>query len=231
MSGMIVAMRERGSPEQRRKQSMLAEPRRAPVYDRRSVAVHASFTAHIRENVHVHVAVSGCSHLSAHAARESLGQRALGARRRRARKRRPSPVAARRARRRRFRRALALRRADRSSCIRSEAEGYHLNITSPEPKVFVMWRMADAGVAPAASPVVVTVSYNQAARMLDGGEQVDARADAARTCWHGWSRSSPSTTSPRRAARCGATIRSATTPKGGRADRSAECDPHPRYRS
>jgi hypothetical protein len=58
---------------------------------------------------------------------------------------------------------------------RSEAEGYHLNITSPEPKVFVMWRMAeDAGAEPAARPVIVTVSYNQAARMLDGGEQVDA---------------------------------------------------------
>ena len=56
----------------------------------------------------------------------------------------------------------------------SEAEGYHLNITSPDPKVFVMWRMADAGVQPAAFPVIVTVSYNQAARMLDGGEQVDA---------------------------------------------------------
>jgi hypothetical protein len=57
---------------------------------------------------------------------------------------------------------------------RSEAEGYYLNITAPEPKVFVMWRMADAGVVPPVHPVVVTVSYNQAARMLDGGEQVDA---------------------------------------------------------
>ena len=57
---------------------------------------------------------------------------------------------------------------------RSEAEGYYLNITAPEPKVFVMWRMAEAGVVPPVRPVVVTVSYNQAARMLDGGEQVDA---------------------------------------------------------
>jgi hypothetical protein len=56
----------------------------------------------------------------------------------------------------------------------SEAEGYHLNITAPEPKVFVMWREADAGAEPGAYPVVVTVSYSQAARMLDGGEQVDA---------------------------------------------------------
>ena len=57
---------------------------------------------------------------------------------------------------------------------RSEAEGYFLNVTSPEPKVFVMWRLADDGAAPAARPWIVTVSYNQAARMLDGGEQVDA---------------------------------------------------------
>jgi hypothetical protein len=58
---------------------------------------------------------------------------------------------------------------------RTEAEGYHLNITSPDPKVFVMWRMAeDAQGGPAALPIVVTASYNEAARMLDGGEQVDA---------------------------------------------------------
>ena len=59
----------------------------------------------------------------------------------------------------------------------SESEGYHLNITAPDPKVFVMWRMAeDAGVGddlPGAVPVVVTVSYNEAARFLDGGERVD----------------------------------------------------------
>ena len=56
----------------------------------------------------------------------------------------------------------------------SEAEGYHLNITAAEPKVFVMWRQADAGIEPGAFPVIVTVSYNQAARMMDGGERVDA---------------------------------------------------------
>ncbi len=56
----------------------------------------------------------------------------------------------------------------------SEAEGYHLNIIAAEPKVFVMWRAADAGVEPAAFPVVVTLSYNQAARMMDGGERVDS---------------------------------------------------------
>ena len=57
---------------------------------------------------------------------------------------------------------------------RSEGEGYYLNITAPAPKVFVMWRMKDEGGDPPVFPVVVTVSYNEAARMLDGGEQVDA---------------------------------------------------------
>lgn len=58
----------------------------------------------------------------------------------------------------------------------SEGEGYYLNLTSPEPKVFVMWRMADEAdeAMPGAFPVVVTVSYNEAARFLDGGEQIDA---------------------------------------------------------
>ncbi len=57
---------------------------------------------------------------------------------------------------------------------RSEAEGYFLNITAPEPKVFVMWRTRDEAADPPVFPVIVTVSYNQAARMLDGGERVDA---------------------------------------------------------
>ena len=57
---------------------------------------------------------------------------------------------------------------------RSEAEGYHLNLTASDPKVFVMWRDAEPGVEPAVFPAMVTVSYNQAARMMDGGEHVDA---------------------------------------------------------
>ena len=56
---------------------------------------------------------------------------------------------------------------------RSEGEGYWLNITSPEPKAFVMWRPADDGREPAVRPHTVTLSYNEAARMLDAGEQVD----------------------------------------------------------
>jgi len=55
----------------------------------------------------------------------------------------------------------------------SEGEGLYLNMTSPDPRVFVMWRMFDDGRVPPAWPVFVTVSYNQAARSMDGGEQVD----------------------------------------------------------
>ena len=55
----------------------------------------------------------------------------------------------------------------------TEAEGYFLNLTAPEPKAFVMWRFQDDG-EPRARPVLVTLSYNEAARILDGGEQVDS---------------------------------------------------------
>ena len=55
----------------------------------------------------------------------------------------------------------------------TEAEGYYLNLSAPDPRVFVMWRMFDDGNAPAARPVLLTVSYNEAARFMDGGEQVD----------------------------------------------------------
>ena len=56
----------------------------------------------------------------------------------------------------------------------TEAEGYYLNLVAPDPKAFVMWRMTEDGADPPVFPVIVTVSYNQAARMLDGGERVDA---------------------------------------------------------
>jgi hypothetical protein len=55
----------------------------------------------------------------------------------------------------------------------SEAEGYYLNITSDTPLVFVMWRSAEDESQPAALPQMVTVSYNQAGRIMDGGEKVD----------------------------------------------------------
>ena len=49
-----------------------------------------------------------------------------------------------------------------------------LNLVAPDPKVFVNWRAHDEGATPPVFPVIVTVSYNEAARMLDGGERVDA---------------------------------------------------------
>lgn len=50
-----------------------------------------------------------------------------------------------------------------------EAEFYYANITSPEPRVFILWRLEDG----LARPALVTVSYGVAARMMDAGEQVD----------------------------------------------------------
>jgi len=55
----------------------------------------------------------------------------------------------------------------------TEGEGYWLNLNSPDPRAFVMWRAREGGEPPVV-PVVVTLSYNQAARMMDGGEQVDS---------------------------------------------------------
>ena len=53
--------------------------------------------------------------------------------------------------------------------FRDEAQGYYLNVSTPEPRVFVMWRMEDE----LAVPKFVTVSYDEAGRLMDGGEQVD----------------------------------------------------------
>lgn len=53
---------------------------------------------------------------------------------------------------------------------RDEAQGYYLNLSSPKPSVFVMWRMREQE----AVPVMVTLSYDEAARLLDAGETVDA---------------------------------------------------------
>ncbi|HXF66489.1 MAG TPA: DUF3305 domain-containing protein [Burkholderiales bacterium] len=55
---------------------------------------------------------------------------------------------------------------------RTEAEGYYLNITSPEPKVFVLWRMHEN----VARPQLLTVSYHEGARWTEGGENVDGVA-------------------------------------------------------
>lgn len=57
-----------------------------------------------------------------------------------------------------------------------EAEGYYLNASATEPKIFVLWRMAEPGddAEPRARPLIVTLSYGEAARFLDVGERVDA---------------------------------------------------------
>ena len=68
-----------------------------------------------------------------------------------------------------------------------EAEGYYLNVSATTPSWFVMWRLeedferyidanslemakAEANIA---VPHRICVSYNEAARLLDGGESVD----------------------------------------------------------
>jgi hypothetical protein len=53
---------------------------------------------------------------------------------------------------------------------RDEAEGYYLNVSTSEPRVFVMWRMeGERGL-----PLDVTASYEEGARWLDGGASVEA---------------------------------------------------------
>lgn len=56
---------------------------------------------------------------------------------------------------------------------RDEAEGYFLNVGAPQPCWFVMWRLEEIDGQEVAVPKQVTLSYNEAARLMDGGEQVD----------------------------------------------------------
>ena len=52
---------------------------------------------------------------------------------------------------------------------RDEAEGYYLNVSGPQPSVFVLWRLEGEQ----ALPLEVTVSSDEAGRWLDGGHSVD----------------------------------------------------------
>ncbi|MGZ5032315.1 MAG: DUF3305 domain-containing protein [Usitatibacter sp.] len=52
-----------------------------------------------------------------------------------------------------------------------EAEGYYLNVSSEAPSVFVSMRTDESGADP--YPFQATLSYNEAARWMDGGEQVE----------------------------------------------------------
>lgn len=54
---------------------------------------------------------------------------------------------------------------------RDEAEGYYLNASSPEPSAFVALRIDEATGEP--YPFAATLSYNEAARWMDGSERVE----------------------------------------------------------
>jgi hypothetical protein len=57
-----------------------------------------------------------------------------------------------------------------------DAEGYYLNVTTPRPCFWVVWRMEEeAALAdePVAVPQTVTLSYHDAGRWLDAQENVE----------------------------------------------------------
>jgi len=55
---------------------------------------------------------------------------------------------------------------------KDEIEGYYLNVSAPQPRVFVLWRMENE----MALPIEVTLSSEEAARWADGGHSVDGVA-------------------------------------------------------
>lgn len=69
-----------------------------------------------------------------------------------------------------------------------EAEGYYLNLSATQPAWFVMWRLEEdidryidgqsielaKSESTFAVPHRISVSYNEAGRLLDGGESVDS---------------------------------------------------------
>jgi hypothetical protein len=74
--------------------------------------------------------------------------------------------------------ALHLHPGLRVQLHQDEGEGYWLNLDSGAPVWFVMWRSSsDEGNAsadpPLALPQLVTLSYNEAGRLLDAQERVD----------------------------------------------------------
>jgi hypothetical protein len=58
---------------------------------------------------------------------------------------------------------------------RDEGEGYYLNLESPEPSIFVKWRLKEAAPGEIGAPeaIAISLSYNEAGRWLDAGEPVD----------------------------------------------------------
>ena len=60
--------------------------------------------------------------------------------------------------------------------FRDDAEGYYLNVTTPAPCWFVLWRMeeqAGPGDEPMPRPAMVSLSYHDAGRWLDAQETVE----------------------------------------------------------
>lgn len=70
------------------------------------------------------------------------------------------------------RQALVLHPGHEVALHRDEAEGYYLNLSTGTPVWFVMWRTDDDDPSHAA-PELVTLSYNEAGRLLDAQERVD----------------------------------------------------------
>ncbi|MBX3609251.1 MAG: DUF3305 domain-containing protein [Hydrogenophaga sp.] len=64
----------------------------------------------------------------------------------------------------------------RVELFRDDAEGYYLNVNSPQPCFWVMWRLDEERLLddePVAVPQIVTLSYHDAGRWLDAQERVD----------------------------------------------------------
>lgn len=79
-------------------------------------------------------------------------------------------------------------RADQAGCYfrvtlhADEADGYYLNCTADYPAWFVHWRLDDSDAAPQVN--FVTLSYNEAGRILDSGETVEnLPVDANTAAW------------------------------------------------
>jgi len=60
--------------------------------------------------------------------------------------------------------------------FRDDAEGYYLNVTTPDPCWLVLWRMEEEATVddePLARPTMVSLSYHDAGRWLDAQETVE----------------------------------------------------------
>lgn len=61
------------------------------------------------------------------------------------------------------------------SLFKDDAEGHYLNVTTPAPGWFVLWRMDETaeGGEPIPQPQAVSLSYHDAGRWLDAQETVE----------------------------------------------------------